>query len=233
MFYYKWFRFWVLLALYLLCISSLKAQILLTDSVLIIGPLTDSLEEEMFRDREDIREVRFDGASEIKIFPTGIFRGCTNLRRILLPKNLERLGAHSFAYCTSLEEVSMPAVLRRIGNNAFSRCVSLREVSVPDSVVELESYAFSDCFSLRRAKLPANDSMLGELIFSGCENLELLEEPSEVPPPFDCASFIFEPEETEMYRRCRLKVKPEAQGSYASAPGWILFDQQSSMDNHR
>lgn len=226
MVYYKWFRIGVALALSLLNMSSLHAQILLKDSVLLVGPLTDSLEEEMFRDREDIREVRFDEASEIRILPTGIFRGCSNLRKILLPPKLERIGAHSFTYCESLEEVPLPSALRRIGNNAFSRCRSLREVSVPDSVVELESYAFSDCFSLRRTKLPANDSMLGELIFSGCESLELIEEPSEVPPPFDCGSYIFEPEEKEMYRRCRLKVRPTALADYAKAPGWTLFKEQ-------
>lgn len=200
----------------------LKLIIALT---LTIPSEVESLPEEAFRDRTDLSEVRFAPGSRLRELPVGLFRGCSNLRRVDLPDSLVRIGAHAFAYCSRLDSIRFPATLRRVGNNAFSRCISLSEVSLPDSVTMLESYAFSDCTALRSARLPANDSLLGELIFSGCESLVELVEPSPVPPPFDCDSFIFEPEETAMYRRCRLSVPTEASSAYSRSPAWSLFNR--------
>ncbi len=198
---------------------------------LVIPAEVETLEEEAYRDRTDIEEVSFAPGSQIKVLPTGVFRGCSALKRIDLPPSLERIGAHAFAYCSSLEEIAFPESLRRIGNNAFSLCSSLREAWIPDSVTELESYTFSDCSSLVKARMPKNPSLLGELIFSGCEALGILEEPSPTPPVFDCASFIFEPEETEAYSRCRLLVPPSSVGEYRKAPGWELFNNiESKID---
>lgn len=94
---------------------------------------------------------------------------------------------------------------------------------MPSSVRQLEAYAFSECTSLRRAKLPGNSAELGELIFDGCRALEVLEEPSAVPPKFECASTIFDPEEGAMYRKCRLVVSAASEDRYRFAPGWNLF----------
>lgn len=218
----RWFSA-IMVCMIMLVSQEAYAGIEMRDSVLWIGEDVESLEEEMFRDREDISEVVFADPSRIKQLPTGLFRGCSNLRRVSLPSGLETIGAHSFAYCGRLENIDFPEGLIRIGNNAFSRCMELRCVKLPASVTALESYAFSDCGRLAVATLPANGSMLGELIFSGCVSLELIEEFSPVPPVFDCASFIFEPEERDMYRRTRLKVKPEAEASYRLSPGWMLF----------
>ena len=88
---------------------------------------------------------------------------------------------------------------------------------------ELESYAFSECVSLESAVMPANRNMLGELIFSGCRNLSRLTVMSPVPPTFDCNSFIFEPDETELYKNCRLLVPEGKEAAYKSARGWCLF----------
>lgn len=217
----QWFFTLLLVAGALVARASENGIRICCDPVLVIPAYVEKLDEECFRDRTDIREVIFEPGSRLSELPRGAFRGCANLRRISLPDSLEVIGAHAFAYCCALEEIRFPKTLRRIGNNAFSLCSSIREISLPDSVTELESYAFSDCLSLRSARLPANPSLLGELIFSGCESLCLLEEPSVVPPAFECASFIFEPEEDAMYRRCRLKV-PEA-SRYREAPGWSIF----------
>lgn len=146
-----------------------------------------------------------------------------DLEEVNLPGNLTDIGAHAFAYCAKLRAISLPEGLTHIGNNAFSRCESLGDVRLPLSLTELESYAFSDCFSLRATSLPANASLLGELIFSGCRRLSRLECLSPTPPPFDCRSFIFEPDDSTAYRRCRLTVPADAVDAYSQAPGWKLF----------
>lgn len=180
-----------------------------------------SLGEGCLRDCLSLRELHLP--SRLTYTPRYMAAWCVNLRHVTLPARLKKIGAHSFAYCRSLAEITLPDGLENIENNAFSRAESLTRIKIPDSVTALESYAFSDCFNLKKCTLPANRSMLGELIFSGCEALEELVEPSPVPPPFDCDSFIFEPEDTRAYRRCRLIVEPSATSLYRDAQGWRLF----------
>ncbi|MBD5283290.1 MAG: leucine-rich repeat domain-containing protein [Bacteroides sp.] len=158
-----------------------------------------------------------------------IFSDCFSLEEILLPESLTVIPPHTFSYCISLKSILFPKGLKRIGNNAFSECRALGEVWIPDSVTELESYAFSECVELREARLPANGAMLGELLFSGCRNLKVLIEPSPEVPTLDCASFLFEPDEADLYRSCCLKVLPEAIESYRHAHAWSRFKTITSL----
>lgn len=184
----------------------------------------------------------------------GCFRECTALRSLVIPAGVTKvprfmcewdealvsvslpasvtdIGSHAFAYCRSLEAIAIPPRVEHIGSNLFSFCSSLREVELPASVTELESYAFSECVSLERAVLPANGRMLGELIFSGCRSLREIVELSPEIPTFDCNSTLFEPEEAELYSRCRLVTLPAKRAAYAGAPGWRLFPSQSTQSH--
>ncbi|MDE5957894.1 MAG: hypothetical protein K2G78_06270, partial [Muribaculaceae bacterium] len=45
-----------------------------------------------------------------------------------------------------------------------------------------------------------------------------------VPPPFDCESTLFAPDDRASYRRCTLCVSsPQTVTRYSRAPGWSLF----------
>lgn len=188
-----------------------------------VATAVEELPERAFCGLEEVKVVRFEEGSRLQSIGREAFRDCSNLQQIQFPDSLQTIGPLAFAYCRNLRNLKFPDSLKRIGNNAFSLCQSITEISIPASVTELESYAFSDCISLRRATLPANPSMLGELIFSGCERLELLIELSPTPPPFDCMSFIFEPDDEEAYRRCRLETTAGSAAAYRHAPGWKLF----------
>lgn len=181
-------------------------------------PSLEELGEGAFRET-DLRGIIIP--SSVSKLPKGLFAWCGRLRSVSLPDSLVDIGSHAFAYCEALEAIEIPKGISHIGSNAFSRCSSLKSVEVPDAVTELESYAFSDCSALQSAKLPANDSLLGELIFSGCTSLHTLYAPSNIPPKFDCNSFIFEPDEMQRYSACKLIVPNPRR--YRTAPGWCLF----------
>lgn len=159
----------------------------------------------------------------LKAVPKYLCAWDTLLRDVPLPPRVTDIGSHAFAYCASLRRMELPQTLRHVGSNVWSRCSALVEMEFPDSVTELESYALSDCTSLRRVKLPANPSMLGELITSGCTSLAEVTELSPQPPPFDCGSPLFEPDDAEAWSRCRLRVRPGLEKAYAEAPGWNRF----------
>ena len=161
--------------------------------------------------------------SGVKALPKAMCMWDTLLREVKLPSHLEDIGSFAFTYCEDLRDIIIPQTVRHIGSNVFGRCRSLESITLPKNMKELESYAFAECVNLRKAVLPANANLLGELMFSGCRNLKDLTVMSTTPPPFDCNSFIFEPDETDLYRQVRLHVPKTAQSSYRNAPGWNLF----------
>lgn len=161
--------------------------------------------------------------ANVRAVPKAMCAWNNNLEAVKFPSRLNDIGSHAFAYCGKLNHVNIPSAVTHIGSNAFSQCGSLEEIVLPAGMKELESYAFSDCESLKSAVMPSNANLLGELIFSGCINLRTLTVMSLTPPPFDCNSFIFEPDETALYDSCILKVPSASIEKYRRAPGWKLF----------
>ncbi len=234
------FKFWKICLIFCLFgIGGLKGY---CERILITSPI----KEGEYMDRVDLEEVEI--ASGVKEIPDYAFLGCTALKRVVLPEgikkigfqafseceeletinfpsSLEDIGSNSFTYCSRLDGLEFPPGLKHIGHNAFSFCTSLKEAILPDSVEEIESYAFSDCDSLKKVKLPANDKLLGELMMNCCLNLEEIIEPSIKVPKFDCESFIFDPENSEMYEKCVLKVPESVIDEYNISKSWQMFNK--------
>lgn len=201
-----------------------------------------------YRDRLDVEEVVIMESAGITEIPDYAFLGCNNLRKVILPKTirkigfqafsectaleeinfpdgLEDIGSNSFTYCRNLKDVKFPDSLKHIGHNAFSFCDSLTHVDLPDSIEEVESYAFSDCSSLKRAKLPANDRLLGELIFNCCPKLEIIVMPSVKMPEIDCGSYLFDPIDEEQLQRSVLYVPKSLIDDYKKSPSYNILPQ--------
>ena len=210
--------------------------------------IDSTIREGQYIDRIDIEEIEIADGCGITEIPDYAFLGCSSLRRVKLPEGLlkigfqafsecerleeinfpatlEDIGSNSFTYCSKLDNLVFPARLKHIGHNAFSFCSSLSEVLLPDSLTEIESYAFSDCDSLRKVRLPANDRLLGELMMNCCPSLVEIVAPSDIPPKFDCESFIFDPEDVEAYERCLLKVPVHSLDKYNVSKPWQMFNK--------
>ena len=65
-------------------------------------------------------------------FDGGVFEGCENLQEIIIPKNVDYIGARCFYGCTNLEKIVIESnVLEKIGKDAFLYCTSLTELTIP------------------------------------------------------------------------------------------------------
>lgn len=69
----------------------------------------------------------------------GVFEGCTSLKTVILPDNMEKIESRAFANCTSLETFRLPIALRAndgslkgIEKDVFAGCTSLKEFIVPE-----------------------------------------------------------------------------------------------------
>ena len=69
-----------------------------------------------------------------KPIPPWRFRGCSNLKRLILPYGLRQIGEGAFAHCTALKEVIVPDTVTAIGPQAFFGCTALRRVQLPDAL---------------------------------------------------------------------------------------------------
>ena len=164
------------------------------DSVLMIKAGQTRIPPYAYKDREDIREVRFEKGSQMKEIGEYAFLGCSNLKKIDLPESLVKIGEGALRECTSLESlviprgvkalpkalcawdsslrsVVLPAGLEDIGSHAFAYCSSLDGVKIPAGVKHIGSNVFSRCFSLTEIALPSSIKELESYVFSDCVRL--------------------------------------------------------------
>lgn len=109
-----------------------------------------------FKHHDELESVRTNSAKEIG---SNAFSGCTNLKQVILPENLETLGSY-----------------------VFSGCSSLTEIILPNNLTTIEKYAFENCSKLLEIILPMNVNSIGENVFKHCNQLEKIIVLSSNPP---------------------------------------------------
>lgn len=99
------------------------------------------------------------------------FRGCTNLKAIVLPDSINAIGQFAFKGCIRLKGVTLPNSVTYIGVGAFAFCESLDDIRLSNGLTAIDDCAFVGC-ALKNLTLPNSVSKLGVLIFRKCLNLE-------------------------------------------------------------
>ncbi len=121
--------------------------------------------------------------AEVTIIGSEAFSGCQNLKTIIIPNTVTKLGTHyNFNGCTSLTSVVIPDSVTTIGNHAFSQCDNLTSVTIPDSVTILEESAFSLCDNLTTVNISSNSKLvtIGRFVFEGYNKLTSITIPNTV-----------------------------------------------------
>lgn len=104
------------------------------------------------------------------LFYDEIFGGGDPVAAIVLPDSIETIGAGAFCG-TNLKEVLLPSGVTKIGDNAFAWCESLERAVIPDSVTTIYSGAFAGCTSLTEIYVPDSVEHMSLRVFSSCEAL--------------------------------------------------------------
>ena len=108
------------------------------------------------------------------------FANCSYIVSVELPDALQEIGGLAFMNCGRLEAIEIPRGVTKIGGHAFDNCWSLTKVVIPDSVTEIGNNAFAGCSSLRSVSLPVRLKGVGVRLFSGCKSLTALTIPEGV-----------------------------------------------------
>ncbi len=76
------------------------------------------------------------------------------ISKVMLPENLDIIGAYAFCGCSALTEIVFPEGLREIQPWAF-QYTSLKEVNIPEGVVSLGEGAFYNCEQNKYVSFPS------------------------------------------------------------------------------
>lgn len=81
------------------------------------------------------------------------FNGCTQLKSIVFPKALRKMGEKICANCTNLTSAKFPEGPTFIGNHMFQNCSNLGEVWIPSTVQYLYGMIFEKCTRMKKIHL--------------------------------------------------------------------------------
>jgi len=112
-----------------------------------------------------------NGVSEIK---ENVFNSVYNLREVVLPSTLTKIGDYAFA-STNLNEVNIPSSVKTIGNYAFYSIYNLNKITLNEGLESIGDYAFSSDRSIDKIIIPATVKSMGKSVFgTGVNTIEIL-----------------------------------------------------------
>lgn len=145
----------------------------------VVGSDVKSLEDGLFQDLPELREVDFANCGASLQIPKECFKGCTALRRCIYPgcsdvptaTSQQKICQSTFQACQNLTELVMPTSIREIEENAFRGCKSLPSIDIGSSTTSVDQAAFAECGSLQRINGGSGLKVIETSAFSNCTQL--------------------------------------------------------------
>ena len=95
----------------------------------------------------------------------------SQIRAVVLDKDVLSVGSYAFYECTVLESVSLDALVSQIEEFAFCGCSKLTTINSPSRVSVIGESAFEGCSSLTDIRIPSGVSIINEKTFLNCTGL--------------------------------------------------------------
>ena len=124
-----------------------------------------------------INSVEFDEGSELETIDKSAFKGCNNLKSIVIPASVTTIGAYAFSGCTNLTSVTFEegSKLETLDMSFYNSGIT--EFTIPKNVTEIKSSAFMNLSSLKSVRFEddSNVTILSSQLFDGCYNLTTID----------------------------------------------------------
>ena len=152
----------------------------------IDGKIVIGVGKEAYKDCKTVEKLVI--AEGIEFIENASFAGCVNLKEVVLPSTLSRIGTikdetsnryglyglglfgdsnGAFAG-TAIKNIILPAKLSYLGEQTFSACRSLESINLPNGIKKIYNATFQGCNLLKNVQLPDNLEEIGESAFGGC-----------------------------------------------------------------
>ena len=152
------------------------------ESITLPANLT-SINGQTFRGCTALREVIFEGESQLQSIGVQAFYECTSLAEIDLPDTLTTIGDEAF-HGSGLTSITIPAGVNSLGRSAFKGCAALESVVICDnSQLEIIDEAmFYQCVALESVNFGENSKIgsIGTYAFGECTSLTTISIPDSV-----------------------------------------------------
>lgn len=94
-----------------------------------------------------LKEVKLPAVKEIEGMA---FKGCKNLKTVVIHDSTKVIGDYAFMDCKRLEKVNLPLAMERLGRSAFFNCINMgEEVTISHKTKLIGLYAFGNCHKLK------------------------------------------------------------------------------------
>jgi hypothetical protein len=121
----------------------------------------------------DLTNVAGTGRTTYGMLGANCFRDHSNLKKIVIPEGVTRIGSYAFANCTNLMDISLPQSLKKLDNGAFA-WDKFVTIELPDSLEKIGISCFENCTNLTAINIPNGITTLGQKVFNNCKNLRTL-----------------------------------------------------------
>ena len=116
----------------------------------IAGKKVVAIGENAFYQNKKIKQIKI--SDNVKKIDDCAFASCSKLKKVTMPKKLEKCGSAAFAG-TAVKNITIPEGVKIIEDNAFRGCENLQTVTLSDDVKIIESGAFENCEKLTTINL--------------------------------------------------------------------------------
>ena len=73
-----------------------------------------------------------------------LFKGCCNLRSVIIPEKTSSVEDHAFSGCTRLNSILFLSSKIRFGKDVFSECFEIHKLRLPDRMVGFNKHTFNE-----------------------------------------------------------------------------------------
>ena len=137
----------------------------------LLGARVVYIDDYAFFGDTSITSLSFSNASYLKFIGTNAFCGCSSIKELTIPSNLEEMSFGAFQNCKGLETLVIEDGITAIPAQCFYGCESLKKISIPASVTEIGELAFGNCASITRLIIPDTVQSISANAFNGCDDL--------------------------------------------------------------
>ena len=108
------------------------------------------------------------GPQEANKIPAAAFQNKNTLIRVVLPKNLMKIGENAFSGCYNLQNTGyIPDCVTHMEDGAFWGCQEVQYINIPQKLDYLGGRAFQNCLKLQWNSLPLPNTLkeIGSYVF--------------------------------------------------------------------
>ena len=144
----------------------------------IIPPTVREIRKNAFTKCASLEEVVFETKTEngveigTEVISDTAFMDCTNLKSIVLPNTVKKLGNSIFRGCIKLTNVVLSKNITSVGHQTFLNCLNLENIIIPGGVTKLEGEVFANCSKLKSINIPEGLNLIGGGCFAYCTSLQ-------------------------------------------------------------